>query len=110
MNKNDPILFGSNWKMNKTVSEARDYVRSLLELMSKVENIEERAQVFLIPPFTAIEAVKGASLGKFWVGAQNMHWGGFGRTIHGRNFGAHALRTWSGLGGIGPCGASPIFQ
>jgi triosephosphate isomerase len=74
MNKNDPILFGSNWKMNKTVSEARDYVRSLLELMSKVENIEERAQVFLIPPFTAIEAVKLASLGRFWVGAQNMHW------------------------------------
>ena len=28
----------------------------------------------LFPPFTAIEAVKRASLGKFWVGAQNMHW------------------------------------
>ena len=74
MNKNGPILFGSNWKMNKTASEALDYVQRLLELLDKAENIEDRAQVFLIPPFTAIEAVKRASLGRFLVGAQNMHW------------------------------------
>jgi triosephosphate isomerase len=31
-------------------------------------------QLFVIPPFTAIEAVKRAGAGRFWVGAQNMHW------------------------------------
>jgi len=74
MNKNGRILFGSNWKMNKTVNEALGYTRRLLELLSRVENIEERAQIFLLPPFTSIDAVKRASAGKFWVGAQNMHW------------------------------------
>jgi triosephosphate isomerase len=71
------LFLGTNWKMHKTVREATDYTRRLLELLDSVP-IPERIQLFLIPPFTAIAAVKKVSRGRFWVGAQNMHseeWG-----------------------------------
>lgn len=71
------ILFGTNWKMNKTRQEASDYTSRLLELLESTRAIE-RAQVFVIPPFTAIHAVKRASRGKLWTGAQNMHWADWG--------------------------------
>ena len=67
------ILFGAGWKMNKTVSESVEYVVRLLELLNKTHGIED-AQIFLIPPFTALDAVKKASPEEWWVGAQNMHW------------------------------------
>ena len=73
------LLLGTNWKMHKTIREATDYARRLLELLDSVP-IPERIQLFLIPPFTAIAAVKQASSGRFWVGAQNMHseeWGAY---------------------------------
>ena len=63
--------------MNKTVREAVEYTTDLLSLIDP-PNGTNHAQLFLIPPFTAIEAVRKASQGKFWVGAQNMHseeWG-----------------------------------
>jgi len=67
------ILFGVTWKMNKTRQEASDYTRRLLELLATIPGIEQ-AQVFVIPPFTSIDVVKQPSQGKFWTGAQNMHW------------------------------------
>lgn len=70
---NGHILVGTNWKMNKTVSEAIDYVEKLLALLY-TDSDALAAQVFVNPPFTAIAAVKQGSGGKFWVGAQNMHW------------------------------------
>jgi len=73
MSPNRTILLGAGWKMNKTVSEAVEYVERLLELLSKTHGIEH-AQIFLIPPFTALDAVKKASPEEWWVGAQNMHW------------------------------------
>jgi triosephosphate isomerase len=77
MRANRTILFGAGWKMNKTVSEAIEYVGRLLELLSKTPGIED-TQIFLIPPFTALDAVKKASAGELWVGAQNMHWEDWG--------------------------------
>lgn len=59
--------------MNKTVREAIDYTRRLLGLLEGFD-WSGAVQVFVVPPFTAIEAVKRASEGKLWVGAQNMHW------------------------------------
>jgi triosephosphate isomerase len=59
--------------MNKTVREAIDYTRRLLELLEGLDR-SDAVQVFVVPPFTAIESVKRASEGKLWVGAQNMHW------------------------------------
>ena len=69
----DRLLLGTNWKMNKTIRESVEYTRRLLELLATIEG-SEAIQVFLIPPYTAIEAVKRASDGRLWVGAQNMHW------------------------------------
>lgn len=71
--RNGPLLLGTNWKMNKTIRESVDYTRRLLGLMQKLDR-SDAAQVFVIPPYTAIEAVKRASEGRLWVGAQNMHW------------------------------------
>lgn len=67
------ILLGTGWKMNKTVREAIEYTNRLLGLLALIPNLD-LAQIFLVPPFTAIEAVKKTSQGKLWVGAQNMHW------------------------------------
>jgi triosephosphate isomerase len=77
MSANRTLLFGAGWKMNKTVSEAVEYVGRLLKLLSKTQGIED-AQIFLVPPFTALDAVKKASAGELWVGAQNMHWEDWG--------------------------------
>ncbi len=67
------LFVGTSWKMNKTVREAIDYTRRLLELLEGLDR-SDAVQVFVVPPFTAIAAVKRASEGKMWVGAQNMHW------------------------------------
>jgi triosephosphate isomerase len=67
------ILLGTSWKMNKTVREAVGYAEELPRLLDGAAG-NGNIQVFVIPPFTAIEAVQRASAGRFWVGAQNMHW------------------------------------
>jgi triosephosphate isomerase len=67
-----PWLFGSNWKMHKTVNEAIEYST---ELCNRLETMNlNGTHVFVIPPFTAIDAVRRVGRGRFWVGAQNMHW------------------------------------
>lgn len=90
--KNGRLLLGTNWKMNKTIRESVDYTRRLLELVSAFDGAE-RAQIFLIPPYTAIEAVKRASEGRLWVGAQNMHW-----AEHGAYTGEISARMLEELG------------
>ncbi len=64
---------GTSWKMNKTVREAIDYAKSLVRQLDTITGLEQ-VQVFLVPPFTAIAAVKEHTLGRCLVGAQNMHW------------------------------------
>jgi triosephosphate isomerase len=70
-------LFGTNWKMNKTAQEAAHYSSCLRVSLERMRG-SEMAQVFVLPPYTAITAVKEVSDGKFWVGAQNMHWAEWG--------------------------------
>jgi len=67
------ILLGAGWKMNNTVQEAEDYAGRLRWALDGMTGLEEM-QLFVVPPFTAIAAVKRLSAGRFWVGAQNMHW------------------------------------
>ena len=65
-----PLVAG-NWKMNKTVAEARDLV-SLMR--AKLDEIADVGKV-LCPPFIAIPALAemlGAS--GIGLGAQNLHW------------------------------------
>jgi triosephosphate isomerase len=70
MNMRRPILAG-NWKMNKTVSEAVDFVRSIRRGLNQVKGVDR----VLCPPFTALSAVKDLlSATEIGLGAQNMHW------------------------------------
>lgn len=65
-----PFVAG-NWKMFKTVEEARNLVSELLPGLQPIEGVEK----VLCPPFTALLAVaallEGTDIG---LGAQNMHW------------------------------------
>jgi len=68
------MIIGTGWKMNKTVREAVDYTVALLRLLDGIKGLGPDVQVFVVPPFTALEAVKKHAAGRIWVGAQNMHW------------------------------------
>ena len=65
-----PMVAG-NWKMNKTVAEARILVYGLLPGLTPIQEVE----MVLCPPYTALLPVaallEGTSIG---LGAQNMHW------------------------------------
>ncbi len=65
-----PLVAG-NWKMNKTIEEARSLVYSLSAKLREINCVEK----VLCPPFPALLAVhaqlEGSDLG---LGAQNMYW------------------------------------
>src|SRR5215208_6465605 len=65
-----PLVAG-NWKMNKTVAEARDLISMMSAKLAEVPGVEK----VLCPPFIAIPALsallEGTGIG---LGAQNMHW------------------------------------
>jgi triosephosphate isomerase (TIM) len=65
-----PFVAG-NWKMNKTVAEARDLVAKLGAPLSAIQNVEK----VICPPFTSLmalaEALNGTGIG---LGAQDLHW------------------------------------
>ncbi|MEB3223864.1 MAG: triose-phosphate isomerase [Candidatus Sericytochromatia bacterium] len=67
-----PVIAG-NWKMHKTVGEARSLARGLAELVGGLG--EAGPEVVLCPPFTALAAVKEAIAGTgLKLGAQTMDW------------------------------------
>jgi len=65
-----PIVAG-NWKMNKTVEEARSLVFMMSRRLREIQGVEK----VLCPPFPSLVAVsallQGTDIG---LGAQNMHW------------------------------------
>ncbi len=65
-----PIVAG-NWKMNKTISEARSLVTDLVPALQPIHSVEK----VLCPPFTALMAVAEMLDGTdIFVGAQNIYW------------------------------------
>lgn len=64
-------LIVGNWKMHKTVPEARDFVAKLAGLLPKSPHIE----IVLAPPFTVLsavaDAIKSLPIG---LSAQDTHW------------------------------------
>jgi len=65
-----PIIAG-NWKMYKTLAEARDLVRELKQLLADVDSVE----IVVGPPFTALGEVVAELRGSnISVAAQNMYW------------------------------------
>ncbi|HIE09606.1 MAG TPA: triose-phosphate isomerase [Armatimonadetes bacterium] len=64
-------LMAANWKMHKTVGEARETVRALWERIREVEGVE----VVICAPFTCLFAVGEEVRGtRMRLGAQNMFW------------------------------------
>jgi len=65
-----PLVAG-NWKMNKTVAEARDLVAAMSTPLREIPHVEK----VLCPPFTALMATASMLAGTdIGLGAQNMHW------------------------------------
>lgn len=65
-----PLVAG-NWKMNKTVDQARTLVVELLPGLQKFTGVER----VLCPPFPSLMPVSAMLVGSgIGVGAQNMHW------------------------------------
>lgn len=68
--KRTPLVAG-NWKMYKTIVEARQLVPDLVRGLANIEGVEK----VICPPFTSLMAVKalleGTDIG---VGAQNLYW------------------------------------
>lgn len=69
-NKRIPFVAG-NWKMFKTIAEARQLVSEMIPGLQAVKGVEK----VLCPPFTSLLAVKALLEGtEIGCGAQNMHW------------------------------------
>lgn len=65
-----PLVAG-NWKMNKTITEARVFVSELVPLIQHFQNVEK----LICPPFIDLMAVKALIQGtNIKLGCQNMHW------------------------------------
>lgn len=65
-----PIIAG-NWKLHKTVAEARATVKELAALVADVKDVE----VVVCPPFTALSAAaEAACCTNVAIGSQNIFW------------------------------------
>jgi triosephosphate isomerase len=65
-----PLVAG-NWKMNKTVAEARDLVNSLSAPLSAISDVEK----VLCPPYITLSTVASLLVNTgIGLGAQNLHW------------------------------------
>ena len=68
---NTRVWIGTGWKMNKTLAEGREYADVLA-----AANIPEGVQLFILPPHTALAAVRDQlpASSPVLIGAQNAHW------------------------------------
>ena len=68
-----PIIAG-NWKMNKTIAEARELVNAMRDELARLA-AGGKIQVVLCPPFIAVPEVAALVKGTpICVGAQNLFW------------------------------------
>jgi triosephosphate isomerase len=75
MNKERKLIIAGNWKMNKTVAEARDFCRGLKNEVATCKEVD----IVVCPPFTALSEVSAAILNTvIRLGAQNMSENNFG--------------------------------
>jgi triosephosphate isomerase len=64
-----PLIAG-NWKMNKTIAEAEQFIQALLPRVSTADGVD----VAICPPFTALSAMVDSTRGsRVQVFAQTMH-------------------------------------
>jgi triosephosphate isomerase len=69
MSDRRPLIAG-NWKMNKTVAEAEEFIQAVLPSMSTADRVD----VAVCPPFLAVQAMADSTQGsRVQVYAQTMH-------------------------------------
>ncbi|MBR5995179.1 MAG: triose-phosphate isomerase [Eubacteriaceae bacterium] len=62
-------IIAGNWKMNKNVSQTKDFINELLPLIDT-----DKREVVLFPPFTSLTTAVSCTQGSFVkIGAQNMY-------------------------------------
>ncbi len=63
-------IIAANWKMNKTVSETKDFLR---DFKDKIRN-EDNCEIIVFPPFISLlDAVRECENTNIKIGAQNCH-------------------------------------
>jgi triosephosphate isomerase len=76
MEKERRLIIAGNWKMNKTLSETRDYFRRFLKPAAKYRG---RVEIFILVPHTvlalAADLTKGSGIK---IGSQDHFWEDFG--------------------------------
>ena len=74
MNHQRTPIIAANWKMFKTVPEARETAAQLKEILNSGTSLQSR-EVVVCPPFTALAAVREVVSGSgIQLGGQNLHW------------------------------------
>jgi triosephosphate isomerase len=69
VSRRTPFIAG-NWKMNKTIAEAEEYIQALLPRVA----VDDGVQIAICPPYTALQAMVDSARGsRVEVFAQNMH-------------------------------------
>ncbi len=70
MNARRPLIAG-NWKMYKTIAQAQETTRELIERTAAVDGVD----IMIAPPFTAVAAVAAVAMNSHMaVGAQDLFW------------------------------------
>ncbi len=64
-------FIAANWKMNKTITETREFLRIFMPAVRKVKDVD----IVIAPPFTSLSAayekIKGSNI---VLSAQNIFW------------------------------------
>lgn len=64
-------IIAANWKMNKTVSETKEFLR---DFKDKIQN-EDNGEIIIFPPFTSlVEVVRECKNTNIKIGAQNCYY------------------------------------
>ncbi len=63
------FFFGTNLKMHQTPDQTRAYVRALREGVAPFADVT----LWVIPPFTSLQAAAEEADPRWWIGAQNIH-------------------------------------
>lgn len=65
------IIIAANWKMHKTMAEAKDYISAILPLLAG----ENDAEIILCPAYTSLALLQSELKGsRVKLGAQNLFW------------------------------------
>lgn len=75
------LYVGTSWKMNKTVTETREYISKMMEFMQNNNETVKDLDIFILPTFLAIDAalqITKAANSELKIGAQNCCWEDYG--------------------------------